>query len=138
MSTDTAPVTLPSGVAARFVGQRMPRLEDQRMVTGHGQYIDDLNKPGMVHVAFVRSAVARGRITGLDATQARRAPGVIAVLTAAEINPRAQLTSQGADQTPRRVLADGDVRFVGDVIAMVVAESRYSGRGRRRAGQRGH
>ena len=126
MSTDTDPATLLSGAtAARWVGQRMPRLEDQRMVTGHGQYIDDLNKPGMVHVAFVRSAVARGRITGLDATQARRAPGVIAVLTAAEINPRAQLTSQGADQTPRRVLADGDVRFVGDVIAMVVAESRY-------------
>ena len=95
------------------------------MVTGHGQYIDDLNKPGMVHVAFVRSAVARGRITGLDVTEARRAPGVIAVLTAAEINPRARLASQGADQTPRRVLADGDVRFVGDVIAMVVAESRY-------------
>ena len=91
MSTDTDPATLLSGAtAARWVGQRMPRLEDQRMVTGHGQYIDDLNKPGMVHVAFVRSAVARGRITGLDATQARQAPGVIAVLTAAEINPRAR------------------------------------------------
>ena len=60
MSTDTAPVTLPSGVAARFVGQRMPRTEDQRMITGHGRYIDDLDRPGMVHAAFVRSQVARG------------------------------------------------------------------------------
>jgi aerobic carbon-monoxide dehydrogenase large subunit len=103
----------------------MPRLEDQRMITGHGQYIDDLNKPGMVHVAFVRSTVARGRIINLDATEARQVPGVIAVLTAAEINPRAQLSGPAADKTPRKVLADGDVRYVGDVIAMVVAESRY-------------
>jgi aerobic carbon-monoxide dehydrogenase large subunit len=127
VSTDTDPATAFSGAAtaARFVGQRMPRLEDQRMVTGHGQYIDDLNKPGMVHVAFVRSTVARGRIIGLDVSEARRAPGVIAVLTAADINPRAQVGPAGADKTPRKVLADGDVRFVGDVIAMVVAESRY-------------
>ena len=95
------------------------------MITGHGQYIDDLNKPGTVHVAFVRSTVARGRIINLDVTEARQVPGVIAVLTAAEINPRAQLSGPAADKTPRKVLADGDVRFVGDVIAMVVAESRY-------------
>src|SRR5277367_3477496 len=126
MSTDTDPATLLSGAtAARWVGQRMPRLEDQRMITGHGQYIDDLNKPGMVHAAFVRSPVARGRIINLDATEARQMPGVIAVLTAAEINARAQLAGAGADKTPRKVLASGDVRFVGDIIAMVVAESRY-------------
>src|ERR1700735_2333856 len=127
MSTDTDPAALfSSGApAARFVGQRIPRLEDQRMVTGHGQYIDDLNKPGTAHVAFVRSTVARGRIINLDVTEARGAPGVIAVLTAAEINPRAKLGPAGADQTPRKILAHGDVRFVGDVIAMVVAESRY-------------
>ena len=114
-----------TGAAARFVGQRMPRTEDQRMITGHGQYIDDLNKPGMVHVAFVRSQVARGRIIGLDVTEARQAPGVIAVLTAAEINPKSQVAGAPADNTPRHVLADADVRFVGDLIAMVVAESRY-------------
>ena len=89
-----------AATAARWVGQRMPRLEDQRMVTGHGQYIDDLNKPGMVHVAFVRSTVARGRIIGLDVTEARRAPGVIAVLTAADINPRAQAGPGGRGQDP--------------------------------------
>ncbi len=75
MSTDTEPVTLPSGVAARFVGQRMPRTEDQRMITGHGRYIDDLDKPGMVHAAFVRSQVAAGRITGLDVSEARADTG---------------------------------------------------------------
>ena len=103
MSTDTAPVTLPSGVAARFVGQRMPRTEDQRMITGHGRYIDDLDKPGMVHAAFVRSQVAAGRIIGLDVSEARQVPGVIAVLTAAEINPR----STGASAPGRQYAAAG-------------------------------
>ena len=82
MSTD--PETL-AATAARWVGQRMPRLEDQRMITGHGRYIDDLNKPGTVHATFVRSTVARGRIVDLDVSEARQAPGVIAVLTAAEV-----------------------------------------------------
>ena len=127
MSTDTDPATLLSGAtAARWVGQRMPRLEDQRMITGHGRYIDDLQKAGLVHAAFVRSTVARGRITGLDVSEARRAPGVIAVLTAADINGRAREVPRApVDRTPRRVLADGDVRFVGEPIAIVVAESRY-------------
>ena len=127
MSTDTDPATLLSGAtAARWVGQRIPRLEDQRMITGHGRYIDDLQKAGMVHAAFVRSTVARGRITGLDVSEARRAPGVVAVLTAAEINGRAREVPRApVDRTPRRVLADGDVRFVGEPIVIVVAESRY-------------
>ena len=116
MSTDTDPATLLSGAtAARWVGQRMPRLEDQRMVTGHGQYIDDLNKPGMVHVAFVRSAVARGRITGLDVDAGPPGAGRDRGADRGRDQPRAQLTSQGAvTSTPRRVLADGDVRFVGE------------------------
>ena len=130
MTTD--PTTIRPGAlsgtetAARWVGQRMPRLEDQRMITGHGRYLDDLHRTGMAHAAFVRSTVARGRISGLDVSQARRAPGVIAVLTAAEINSRTHMSGRGpTDRTPRRVLADGDVRYVGDPIAMVVAESRY-------------
>ena len=74
------------GIAARWVGQRMLRSEDQRMITGHGRYVDDRQKPGMVHATFVRSTVARGRIVSLDVSEARRAPGVIAVFTAAELN----------------------------------------------------
>ena len=104
----------------------MPRTEDQRMVTGHGRYIDDLNKPGMVHAAFVRSTVASGRIVDLDASEARRMPGVIAVLTAAETNsPTHQLAGRAPDHTPRQVLADRHVSYVGDPIAIVIAESRY-------------
>jgi hypothetical protein len=68
VSTDTDPVSLlheaPAGLAghsaaARRVGQRIPRVEDERMITGHGRYVDDLHKPGTVHAAFVRSTVAR-------------------------------------------------------------------------------
>ena len=104
----------------------MPRTEDQRMVTGHGRYIDDLNKPGMVHAAFVRSTVASGRIVDLDASEARGMPGVIAVLTAAETNsPSHQLAGRAPDHTPRQVLADRHVSYVGDPIAIVIAESRY-------------
>ena len=54
------------GIAARWVGQRVLRSEDKRMITGHGQYVDDQQKPGMVHATFVRSTVARGRILHLD------------------------------------------------------------------------
>ncbi len=95
------------------------------MITGHGRYVDDFNKPGLMHAAFVRSTVARGRILDVDATEARQMPGVIAVLTAAEINSLATLRGAPTDKTPRKVLADGDVRYVGDLIAIVVAESRY-------------
>src|SRR3984957_17775977 len=115
-----------AGIAARWVGQRVLRSEDQRMITGHGQYVDDQQKPGMVHATFVRSTVARGRIVHLDVSEARRAAGVIAVFTAAELNSRARIPAgRGADQTPRRVLADGDVRYVGEPVVMVIAESRY-------------
>ena len=125
MSTDTEPVALPTGAAARFVGTRMPRTEDQRMITGHGRYVDDLSRRGTAHVAFVRSSVAAGRIISIDATEARQLPGVFAVLTAAEINPLVNVVNAPGDPTPRNVLADGTVRFVGDPIAMVLAESRY-------------
>jgi carbon-monoxide dehydrogenase large subunit len=85
----------------------MPRTEDQRMVTGHGRYIDDLKKAGMVHAAFVRSTVARGRILEVDASEARKMPGVIMVLTAAETNsPEHELAGRPPDNTPRTVRAD--------------------------------
>jgi len=116
--------------AARFVGQRLPRREDARLLTGSGAYVDDVVRPGMLHAAFVRSDVARGRIVAVDTTAALALPGVVAVLTAADLNGLTHdvwvdYLGPGVDPTPFRVLADGDVRFVGDPIAIVVAESRY-------------
>ena len=64
------------GIAARWVGQRVLRSEDRRMITGHGQYVDDQQKPGMVHATFVRSTVARGRLISVDISEARQAQGI--------------------------------------------------------------
>ena len=115
---------------SRFVGQSVLRKEDARLLTGHGRYLDDVGVPGMLHAAFVRSPVARGVISTLDAGTARRVPGVRAVLTAADLAGRwhamwPSLTGPKGAQPPARPLADGDVRFVGDPVAVVVAESRY-------------
>ena len=123
-----APV--PRVAAQRMIGKPVQRREDARLITGRGRYVDDVALPGMLHAAFVRSQSARGTITHLDVSAARQHPGVVAVLTAAEVNsPTHQfwVTMMGPDAgyPPGRVLADGDVRYVGEPIAIVVAESRY-------------
>jgi len=115
---------------ARFVGQRVARREDARFLTGHGQYVDDVTVPGMLHVAFARSDVARGTITSVDTAAAAAMPGVVAVLVASDLNDLVldflvDGEARAGFTRPFRVLADGDVRFVGDPIAVVVAESRY-------------
>jgi carbon-monoxide dehydrogenase large subunit len=114
--------------AARFVGQSVHRKEDRRLLTGHGQYVDDVALPGMLHAAFLRSEVAKAAITHLDATAARRLPGVVAVLTWQDLDGRyseawhAMLGEQLQVPPP---LAVSDVRHVGEPVAVVVAESRY-------------
>ena len=124
---DRTEASTPSG--NRFVGQRVQRREDARLVTGHGTYVDDVVVPGMLHVAFVRSDVACGTITSLDVEAARALPGVVAVFTGADLNGdvvEAWVDFEGGDGgRPFRVLADGDVRFAGEPVALVVAESRY-------------
>jgi carbon-monoxide dehydrogenase large subunit len=118
-----------TSTAGRFVGQSVRRREDPRLLTGHGAYVDDVVLPGMLHCTFVRSDVARGRIVRVDTAAAAALEGVTAVLTAADLNPHAGamqptllLTTPGA---PLRPLADGDVRFVGEPIVLIVASSRY-------------
>ena len=115
--------------AARYIGQPVLRREDPRMLTGHGRYIADVALPGMRHAAFVRSEVAHGQVVHLDVEPARRHPGVHAVYTAADLNsvagPMWGSLYEGAPGPPLRPLADRDVRFVGDPLAIVVADDRY-------------
>ena len=118
------------GGAARFVGQSIKRVEDPRLVTGHGRYVDDIVLPGMLHAAFLRSDYARARIAMIDISRATAMAGVHAVFTAAELNHHvdslaASVNPRDAPKTPAHVLAAGDVRFVGDPIALVLADSRY-------------
>ena len=116
--------------SARLVGSRISRKEDPRLLTGRGRYVDDIVVPGMLHVAFARSDLARGRIVDIDVEAARGAAGVVAVLTAADVNHllvgpmgATPMLSMGAPG-PYKVLADDEVRYVGDPYALVVADSR--------------
>src|ERR1700693_4422397 len=68
--------------SSRLVGNRINRKEDPRLLTGRGCYVDDVVVPGVAHVAFARSDVARGRIRGIDVGAARRSAGVVAVVAA--------------------------------------------------------
>src|SRR5262245_3972769 len=127
--TTTAEPGAGGATAARFVGQRVTRKEDPRLLSGRGRYVDDVTLPGQLHVAFVRSDVPAGRIVGVDTSAAEALDGVIRVITAADLPPDVPLwtTTSGppAVAPDMRVLATDDVRFVGDPIAAVVASSRY-------------
>jgi aerobic carbon-monoxide dehydrogenase large subunit len=116
--------------AGRYVGARVQRLEDPRLLTGQGRYIDDLAVPGMLHATFVRSPVARGSLSSVDVTPALAMPGVTAVFTMDDFRDIFRPTfstiiGRDAVTPPLRPLADGDVRFAGDPIAIVIAQSRY-------------
>src|SRR5262249_21572856 len=116
--------------SSRLVGTRIARKEDPRLITGAGRYVDDVVVPDVAHVAFARSEIARGRIVGVDVTEARRAPDVLAVLTAAELNPlrvgrmAATVVIGMTEPGPECVLASDELCYVGDPYAMVVATSR--------------
>ncbi len=119
-------------IAERFTGASVKRSEDPRILTGTGRYIDDVRLPGMLHAAFVRSPFAHARITNVDVTAARGAPGVIAVLTGEELEAIivpgpgiAGMFSGGLPMPSFSVLASDKVRLVGDPVVLVVAESRY-------------
>ncbi|WP_319429857.1 xanthine dehydrogenase family protein molybdopterin-binding subunit [Mycobacterium sp. RTGN5] len=118
-----APVT-------RYAGTRVARVEDTRLLTGHGTYVDDIVRPGMLHACFVRSPFAHARINSIDVSAALALPGVHAVLTAADLNPDVKeawhaVTGKDVADTPRPPLAEGEVKFVGDPVAIVIAENRY-------------
>jgi carbon-monoxide dehydrogenase large subunit len=124
-----APAT-PGTVTTRYAGRRIERVEDTRLLTGRGTFVDDITRPGMLHACFVRSPFARARITGIDTAAALALPGVHAVFTAADLNSDVKeawhaVAGKDMPDTPRPPLAEGEVKFVGDPVALVVAESRY-------------
>jgi len=123
-------VTTTTAGFTRYAGSRINRVEDARLLRGHGTYVDDIVRPGMLHASFVRSPLARGRIVSIDTAEARALAGVRAVFVAGDLNPgmHEQWHSQlGPDspETPRPPLAEDEVRYVGDPVALVVADNRY-------------
>ncbi|MBO0852644.1 MAG: xanthine dehydrogenase family protein molybdopterin-binding subunit [Nocardia sp.] len=125
-SAPTASTTTTTSV----VGARVPRIEDARLVAGAGTFVDDVTRPGLVHACFVRSPLPRAKIGEIDVSEALELDGVLAVYTAAELNPGAHqityaLDLPGMPPVPRPPLAEEEVRFVGDPVAMVLATDRY-------------
>jgi len=112
----------------RLVGAKVARVEDKRILTGRTQYIDDLRLPRTVHAFFVRSPFAHARITSIDVAAAAEAPGVVAVLTGADIAEIIQpmpVALGGAAAPVYYPLSIDRVRHVGDPVAVVLANSRY-------------
>jgi carbon-monoxide dehydrogenase large subunit len=116
-------------IAGKLVGSRLKRVEDQRLLSGRGNYLDDLTLPGMLHATFLRSPHPHAHIRAIDASAALTQPGVVTVITGKDLeattNPlMGLLTLKGAYEPWHYALATDRVRMVGDPVAIVVAESR--------------
>lgn len=120
-------------MSTRFIGKSLERVEDSRLLRGQGRYVDDMRLPGMLHACFVRSTQAHARVLQIDTAAALGAPGVRAVFTAKDFgvlgqkrmampfpDPRIQLSKT---QYP---LALDEVCYVGEAVAVVIAEDRYA------------
>jgi carbon-monoxide dehydrogenase large subunit len=134
----TKPSPLPARAQTangRYVGERIARNEDGRLLTGQALFVDDVELPKMLHAAFVRSPHAHARILGIDAAAARARAGVAAVYTAAELGdywrpgpllvpppPIKDIVFNERTQVP---LAKDKVRHVGEPVVLIIAESRY-------------
>jgi carbon-monoxide dehydrogenase large subunit len=127
-------MTAPAKTAAapRVFGSGIRRREDPRLVTGTARYTDDLTLPGMVHAAILRSPHAHARIKKIDTAPAKAAPGVLAVYTAADIEGHLKpipclwlVPNTDLKIGTYSALATDTVRYVGDCVAVVVAETSY-------------
>ncbi len=133
---DVAAGTEPAPAVTRpeqYIGARMPRKEDPRLLTGKGTFVADFSPPGTVHAAFVRSTVAHARIKHIDTAAAAALPGVVGVFTAAELpertyrRPMLTLMPNPAIVKPfnQQALAADEVCYVGESVAVVVADDPY-------------
>ena len=122
------------------IGQPVRRKEDQRLLTGGGRFTDDVSVPGQLHLAFVRSPHAHARIGGVDASEALAASGVVAVYTGADLEAdgigrvETDANLKARDGTPmfktqRLALPADKARFVGEPLAVVVAETAFEAKG---------
>src|SRR2546430_9209419 len=121
------------GIMNKYVGQRVKRTEDPRLIKGLAHYVDDIGLPGTLHVAFVRSMYAHARISGIDTAEAMKAPGVISVYTgkdiATKVGPVPCAAALPDLKVPDyRVLATGKALFVGHPIVAVVSADKEAAR----------
>ena len=112
----------------RYIGSPVERVEDLRFLRGRGEYVGDLRREGMLHAAILRSPSAHGRLRRIDTTAAYTIPGVRAVITAAEIEavptiPLRLLPLPGTERFLQPIIAVDRVRYVGEPVAVVLADS---------------
>jgi len=122
-------------MSTRYIGKRLKRNEDPKLLTGQALFTDDVHLPGMLHVAFLRSDYAHGRIKSIDTSFAKDVPGVVAIYTAEDLGdywqpgpllvPPPPVEGRVFHARTQVPLAKDKVRHVGEPIVMVVAESRY-------------
>jgi carbon-monoxide dehydrogenase large subunit len=113
-----------------MIGARHPRLGGERLAAGRGRFVADVTAPGMLEAAVLRSPHAHARVVRLDASRALRLRGVHAVLTAEDVPDAAVIPNrvpapQGTERYLQHAIARGVVRYVGEPVALVVADSRY-------------
>src|SRR5262249_48374553 len=114
-----------------MIGARIPRVEDRRFLTGQARYVGGLDRPRLLHVAFLRAPHAHARIARIETSAALAQPGVVASWTAADLRGRVKAISAPSRMKTYRAtefpaLADGKVRYAGEAVAAVVADSRYA------------
>ena len=120
-------------MSASTIGARVLRLEDRALVTGRGRFVDDIAATGVLAEAFAPSPHPHALVRGIDLNAARAAPGVIAVLTLDDLAPvmkqrrmnRVSNSGTNLAQSWPFALADGEVSFVGEPVAIVIAADRY-------------
>ena len=124
MTTETThQTTTPAEIGG--VGHSVRRVEDDRLIQGDGHYVDDIVLPGMLHLAMLRSPIPHGRIVSIDTSAAEAVPGVVAVLTGAALDGYGLAWMPTLSGDTQAVLATDKVRFQGQEVAAVVAESPY-------------
>ena len=112
-----------------FIGSPIERLEDLRFLRGRGEYVDDLTRPGLLHAAILRSAHAHGRIRAIDTSGALALRGMRCIITAADLGPQVPTVPMRLQPLPefepfaQPVIARDKVRYVGEVLAVVLADS---------------
>lgn len=116
--------------ATPVIGQSLARREDVRFLTGRARYVDDIRRPGLLHAVVVRSTMAHALVRSIDVTAARAQPGVVAVFTGADIGDARVIPlwikpMPGFDRFLQPTMAMERVRFVGEPLAIVIAEDRY-------------
>ena len=122
-------------MTTRYLGAPITRNEDRRLLTGRALFVNDVERPGMLHVAFLRSPHAHARLGAVDLSRVRKRPGVVAAYAADDLGgywkpgpllvPPPPIEGMIFNQRTQVPLARGKVRHVGEPVAVVVAESRY-------------